>query len=508
MQKFTHLYFLNGRIQIKSQMAQFLFIVICLTGAVIGEDQDNGRAKREIYSNLNDSALEAPLIMTRKTCSVWQAEGVESDHLLVNPNGDGVPLGVFCNMSTTPATMVLEHDHMDRKTIRGPRCNSVACVRSGTIMYFSASLDRLIELIGASRSCQQYVRYECYNSGMDFTRWMTHDDRLMSHWGGSFRATVTKLKNYTMRQTITPETPNEATNITTEAPTDLTTCGCFLRRNCVNGKLCNCNNFDNRWYVDDGYLFSETTPAVAIDLPIKEVSFGSFPWSDSIGHYTIGPLTCMDKVRGCPIAPSFDNSVNDADMLGHMAGDDVNYTCSNGFISSGSLSLKCGDGGAWEKKTIICERINCGDPGNSTTTNRALDAGMIAFSATSSSGYLYSSSSSNPVPFDLASVNLGDAYSTSRGVFTAPFEGLYHVDVHLATYRSGSMYAYIVVNGRSVRTIYVEQYSGYRNRGSTSVLLQLSKGHTVNIALSSSYHVTLGQESTFSGFLLHHGNGN
>ncbi|CAH1785237.1 unnamed protein product [Owenia fusiformis] len=360
---------------------------------------------------------------------------------------------------------------------------------------------------------------------MDFTRWMTHDDRLMSHWGGSFRATVTKLKNYTMRQTITPETPNEATNITTEAPTDLTTCGCFLRRNCVNGKLCNCNNFDNRWYVDDGYLFSETTPAVAIDLPIKEVSFGSFPWSDSIGHYTIGPLTCMDKVRGCPIAPSFDNSVNDADMLGHMAGDDVNYTCSNGFISSGSLSLKCGDGGAWEKKTIICERINCGDPGNSTTTNRALDgtlygdtvnytckqgykAGMIAFSATSSSGYLYSSSSSNPVPFDLASVNLGDAYSTSRGVFTAPFEGLYHVDVHLATYRSGSMYAYIVVNGRSVRTIYVEQYSGYRNRGSTSVLLQLSKGHTVNIALSSSYHVTLGQESTFSGFLLHHGNGN
>ncbi|CAH1776071.1 unnamed protein product [Owenia fusiformis] len=332
-------------------------------------------------------------------------------------------------------------------------------------------------------------------------------------------------------------------------PTEGTTCGCSLRGNCVNGQLCNCNNgnnYDNRWYVDQGYLFSETSPAAAVDLPVKEVGFGRFPWSDSVGRYTIGPLTCKDKVRGCPKAPSFGNTVNDADKLGHMAGDVVNYTCSEGFINPVSPSLRCGYDGAWERKTIICERVNCGDPGNSATTNRTLDGtrygdtvtytckqgykyergdmqrnctasgtwtgevmtcspGMIAFSATSLQSYFGYSSS--PVPFNNATVNVGGAYSTSRGVFTAPFEGLYHIDVHLATYSSNTCYAYIVVNGGRVRTIYVDPYSNNRQRGSSSVLLQLSEGHTVHIALEYyyNYYVTLGQESTFSGFLLQHG---
>ncbi|CAH1776072.1 unnamed protein product [Owenia fusiformis] len=272
-------------------------------------------------------------------------------------------------------------------------------------------------------------------------------------------------------------------------PTEGTTCGCSLRGNCVNGQLCNCNNgnnYDNRWYVDQGYLFSETSPAAAVDLPVKEVGFGRFPWSDSVGRYTIGPLTCKDKGVNC--GDPGNSATTNRTLDGTRYGDTVTYTCKQGYkYERGDMQRNCTASGTWTGEVMTCS------------------PGMIAFSATSLQSYFGYSSS--PVPFNNATVNVGGAYSTSRGVFTAPFEGLYHIDVHLATYSSNTCYAYIVVNGGRVRTIYVDPYSNNRQRGSSSVLLQLSEGHTVHIALEYyyNYYVTLGQESTFSGFLLQHG---
>ncbi|CAH1777826.1 unnamed protein product [Owenia fusiformis] len=443
----------------------------------------------------------------RKTCSIWQAEGNESDHYMINPNSEGTPVIVYCDMSTSPATMVLEHDHMDTKSLVGPRCDFEACVRSGPFSYFSGSKDRLLEIISASRSCQQHVRYDCFNSGMDFTRWTTPDDRTRSYWGGYPKGEYSETR-----------------------------CGCFLTGQCTNGQLCNCNNginFDNQWHVDEGYIVSETSTTSATELPVMEVAFGRFP-----------------LVKGCPTAPRHDNSINDASGLGHVAGDVVNYTCSEGYESEGSniVSLTCRGDGSWESKTISCQRVNCGDPGTSNNTNRALNGTRYGdtVSYTCTSAYKYESGDRTRtcgangtwtgqiltcqpglVAFDargtgssywnragavkfIDDLNIGDAYSRVTGLFTAPFQGLYHFESHLQRYGSYTVYCFIRVNNVRLRVIEVDPYSSYPGRGSASLNVQLNKGDTVYVDnRGTGYHIRFNTfDSSFSGLLIQHGDGN
>ena len=131
---------------------------------------------------------------------------------------------------------------------------------------YNISMEQVIAIIERSQKCEQFIKYECHNTGFYFGQyggfaswWVSRDGAKMTYWGG---ASPGSLK-----------------------------CKCGMTDSCdVKGEVCNCHQNENIWTEDSGDLTDKDT------LPVTELRFGDTGTTDEgdneIGYHTLGALRC------------------------------------------------------------------------------------------------------------------------------------------------------------------------------------------------------------------------
>ena len=138
--------------------------------------------------------------------------------------------------------------------------HSVEHCYSRDIHYRGVSLSQLASLTRVSSHCQQFIKYECYNSvfvsgGDIYAWWVSRDSTKMTYWGGA--------------------SPGSGK------------CACGMTNSCAHSSHgCNCDRNDNVWREDSGFLTDKT------HLPVKQLRFGDIGDSGEEGYHTLGKLKC------------------------------------------------------------------------------------------------------------------------------------------------------------------------------------------------------------------------
>lgn len=177
---------------------------------------------------------------------------------VIDPDGVGGvdPFIVYCNMTERDniGVTVVSHDSEDRILVDG--CEPKGCY-SRQVQYTGASLQQLNSLTKVSAKCEQFIKYECYNTwflGAGYAWWMSRDGEKMTHWGG--------------------------------APMGSAKCTCGVTNLCAGGWNCNCDYLERRWKEDSGFLGDKSI------LPVSELRFGDTGGSIEQGFHTLGKLKC------------------------------------------------------------------------------------------------------------------------------------------------------------------------------------------------------------------------
>ena len=181
-----------------------------------------------------------------------------SGSYVIDPDGAGGvdPFVVYCNMTARDkiGVTVISHDSEDRIIVDG--CEPKGCY-SRQIQYTGASLRQLTSLTRVSAKCEQFIKYECYNTwflGEGYAWWISRDGVKMTHWGG--------------------------------APVGSGKCACGITNSCDGGWKCNCDYLERRWKEDSGFLMNKSV------LPVKELRFGDTGVSAEQGFHTLGKFKC------------------------------------------------------------------------------------------------------------------------------------------------------------------------------------------------------------------------
>ena len=149
---------------------------------------------------------------------------------------------------------VISHDSESRRLVYGFSC---AGCYSRNVHYTGASLSQLASLTSVSSHCEQFIKYECYNSrsvGRGYAWWVSRDSSKMTYWGGA--------------------SPSSGK------------CACGMTNSCAEPSYgCNCDKNDYVWREDSGLLTDKTS------LPVKQLRFGDATGNEQ-GYHTLGKLKC------------------------------------------------------------------------------------------------------------------------------------------------------------------------------------------------------------------------
>jgi len=198
--------------------------------------------------------------VTATSCSVIKRYvSSVSAHFVIDPDGESslAPFTVYCDMSDKngAGVTVISHDSESRTHVHG--CESPGCY-SRDIHYRGVSLSQLASLTRVSSQCEQFIKYECYNSMIfrnGYAWWVSRDSTKMTHWSG--------------------------------ASTGSGKCACGMTNSCVDSRYgCNCDKNDNVWREDRGLLTDKT------HLPVKQLRFGETGGNREQGYHTLGKLKC------------------------------------------------------------------------------------------------------------------------------------------------------------------------------------------------------------------------
>jgi len=193
--------------------------------------------------------------VTAASCSVIRKHvNSVSGNYVIDPDGEGglAPFSVFCDMTDKNGVgvTVISHDSESRTYVKGyigP--GSYSC----NIHYTGASLSQLASLTRVSSHCEQFIKYECYASGLfkdGYGWWVSRDSTKMTYWGGA--------------------SPGSGK------------CACGMTISCADSRYgCNCDKDDLVWREDSGLLTDKT------HLPVKQLRFGDTAYSRS-GYHTLG----------------------------------------------------------------------------------------------------------------------------------------------------------------------------------------------------------------------------
>ena len=184
-----------------------------------------------------------------------------SGNYVIDPDGEGglAPFKVYCEMTAKNGVgvTVISHDSESRTKVRDGLSWAGAGSYSRDIHYTGASLSQLASLTRVSSHCEQFIKYECYNSrllknGMGW--WVSRDSSKMTYWGGA--------------------SPGSGK------------CACGMTNSCADSSYgCNCDKNDYVWREDSGLLTDKTK------LPVKQLRFGD-AGDGNYGYHTLGKLKC------------------------------------------------------------------------------------------------------------------------------------------------------------------------------------------------------------------------
>ena len=211
-------------------------------------------AKVKINSPVNHAA----------SCSVIRkhVSGVSGNYV-IDPDGEGglPPFTVYCDMrdKNGVGVTVISHDSEDRTHVNGYGSPGSY---SRDIHYTGASLSQLASLTRVSSHCEQFIKYECYDSVLLYNKyypygwWVSRDSTMMTYWGGA---------------------------------SGNGKCACGMTNSCANPSYgCNCDKNDRVWREDSGLLTDKT------HLPVKRLRFGDASGSNQ-GYHTLGKLKCYGE---------------------------------------------------------------------------------------------------------------------------------------------------------------------------------------------------------------------
>ena len=193
------------------------------------------------------------------TCSEVKTEiSIISGDYLIDPDGiqGENPFSVYCSMNDKEGigVTVVSHDSEDRTHVNG---FEGAGSYSRHIQYIGASLSQLKGLTEASKSCEQFIKFECRSALLgrrDHGYWLSRDGEKMTYWGGA---------TYGNR------------------------CACGMNNSCADPHyFCNCDKNDQIWREDSGVLTNKS------HLPVSQLRFGDTGNPDEEGYHTLGKLRC------------------------------------------------------------------------------------------------------------------------------------------------------------------------------------------------------------------------
>ena len=218
-------------------------------------------AKNFIKSVVTSVTLE---IITTKTCSELRRAGITiSKKYTIDPDGIGgvAAFYAFCDMTDKGGVgvTIISHDSETRTLVNG--FNAPGSY-SRDVKYNGVSKAQLVSLIGASLKCEQFIKYECYDSvllyhGNNYGWWVSRDGQKMMYWGGA--------------------TPGSGK------------CACGMTNSCATKSYrCNCDNNDNTWREDSGLLRDKST------LPVSQLRFGDTGGGEQ-GYHILGKFKCYGR---------------------------------------------------------------------------------------------------------------------------------------------------------------------------------------------------------------------
>ena len=192
-----------------------------------------------------------------KTCSQIKLCNLPSGSYVIDPDGKGgvKPFKVYMTDKGGVGVTAVSHDSEGRTLVRGFDGKGSY---SRSIKYTEADMAQLANLTASSAHCEQFIKYECYNSVLFFNGnmygwWVSRDGEKMKYWGG------VDSVDYK--------------------------CACGLNNTCANINFgCNCDKSNNRWREDSGLLKDK------FKLPVKQLRFGDTYYYGDKGYHTPGKL--------------------------------------------------------------------------------------------------------------------------------------------------------------------------------------------------------------------------
>ena len=182
-----------------------------------------------------------------------------SGYYFIDPDGGGTGeerFKVFCYMTNDNGVTVISHDSEDATLVDGYEEGGSY---SRIVTYTGVNPTQIATLVGISRKCFQFIKFECFGVelfGRDMAWWVSRDGNKMNYWGG--------------------------------ADPDSGKCACGMDDSCVDPKYnCNCDSEKSQWLEDSGFLSDKST------LPVSEMRFGDTGGQKEKGYHTLGKFMCV-----------------------------------------------------------------------------------------------------------------------------------------------------------------------------------------------------------------------
>ncbi|KZS14837.1 Contactin associated protein 1-like protein [Daphnia magna] len=304
-----------------------------------------------------------------RTCQEIRAAipSLSSGMYWIDPDGQGVgddPIYVYCNMTTGSSSVT----HDSESPINVGHCAEPGCY-SRTINY-NATSKQMIALAELSGKCQQSITYDCTYAPFEFNNvpfgwWSDRHGNPQYFWAGS----------------------NASAH----------TCQCSIDQSCVDATAkCNCDSTSPMQLTDQGFVTDKKV------LPVTRLSFGRTQFEISSGVHTLGRFECFGQAKSAGIP----TSCEDLWRIGHSL--------------NGLYSIK----GPAMMEIIFCDFTKLpGDAGFQRWVGYAdVKSTHVYFYVQRSQRFTTVNAS---IPFDVATLNVGNGMNVTTGIFTAPRAGTY-----------------------------------------------------------------------------------